>query len=135
MKRYEWASWTDRETVKRRAGGRRRYNAERRMRAEARQAAIDRWLGEHPWAAFFPRGLPAAIAPAFGVHPSTIWRDLQQILRPPREYSFYRKGELLFTIYRAYPGGPVLSVEDPDGNEIRGGARRNILRRLPRHLG
>jgi len=81
MKRCEWSSWTDGETVKRRAGGRRRYNAMRQRRAWRRRAAIDKWLCDHPWAGFFPRGLPAALAPAFGVHPTTIWRDLH-LARP-----------------------------------------------------
>ena len=135
MKRYEWASWTDTGTVNRRAAGRRRYNAMRQGRAWERRAAIDKWLCKHPWAAFFARGLPAALAPAFGVHPSTIWRDLQCILYPPREHDFYRNGELVFTIYRHYPGSPILSIQDPDGNEIRGEARRRIIRSLPRHFG
>ena len=135
MNRGEWAGWTGKATVHKRAGGRRRYNAQRRRRAEARRAAIDEWLGEHPAAMFFPGGLPGLLAPAFGVHPSTIWRDLQVLLRPARQYSFYGKGKLFFTLYREYPGGPVVGLEDPDGNEIRGKARRDILKRLPRYFG
>ena len=54
MKRYEWAGWTDKETVKRRAGGRRRYNAMRRRKTEARRGAITRTIG--------PRVLRADIA-------------------------------------------------------------------------
>ena len=135
MNRYEWGSWTAKATAHKRAGGRRRYNAERQRRAWERRAAIDEWLCEHPWAAFFPRGLPALLAPAFGVHPSTIWRDLQCILYPPREHDFYHNGELMFTIYRHYPGAPILSMEDADGNEIRGELRRRIIRSLPRHFG
>ncbi len=133
MRPEAWASWKDYEMVKRRAGGRRRYNAQRRKRAEARQAAIDRWLCEHPAAGFFPRGLPAYLAPAFGVHPSTIWRDLQLILWRGSRTAYYCQGELLYTVRRAYPGGPVLSVTDPEGNEIRGEARRRILSSLPRY--
>jgi len=49
-------------------------------------------------------------------------------------YSFTRGGELLFTITKVYPGGPILSVEDAEGNEIRGKRRRAILRILPRHF-
>ena len=135
MNRREWGSWTDGGTVMRRAGGRRRYNAMRRRRAEARREAIDRWLGEHPGAVFFPRGVPRLLAPAFGVHPSTIWRDLQFILYGGRTYNYWRGDEFLFSVTRACPGGPVLSVEDEDGNEIRGAERRRILRMLPRHCG
>ena len=133
MKRDAWGSWTDRGTVERRAGGRARYNAMRRRQAEARRSAIAQWLCEQPWAGIFSRGLPAALAPAFGVHPTTIWRDLQLILYGGRTFNYYREGEFLFSVTRAYPGGPVLSVQDEDGNEIRGPARRRIVRSLPRY--
>jgi len=33
------------------------------------------------------------------------------------------------------PGGPILNVTDSSGYEIRGEARRDILRRLPRYSG
>ena len=79
MNRYDWNRWIDPEAAKRRAGGRRRYNAQRRRRADARRAQIAAWLDENLWAVMFPRGVPTALAPAFGVHPSTIWRDLQLI--------------------------------------------------------
>ena len=135
MNRYEWGSGTDGGTVKRRAGGRRRYNAMRRRQAEARRLAIARWLCQQPGAGFFSRGLPAALAPAFGVHPTTIWRDLQYILYGGRTVNYYREGEFLYSVTRVYPGGPVLSVQDEDGNEICGEVRRRIVRSLPRYPG
>ena len=136
MKRYEWSSWTDAQTAQRRAGGRRRYNAMRQRQAEARRAAILKGLedmGLEP--RFLPRGLTAFFAKAFGVHRTTIWRDLQRILYPPRECNFWQGDKLLFTVSRACEGGPIVSVTDADGNEIRGAARREILRRLPRYIG
>ena len=135
MKHNDWRNWTDAEAVKRRAGGRRRYNAMRRRRAKARRGAISEWLAENPTALFFNRGLPGALGRVFGVHPSTIWRDLQEILYGGQIYNFRRDGELLFTITRACPGGRILSVTDADGNDIRGESRRAILRRMPRYYG
>ena len=135
MNRYDWNRWIDAEAAKRRAGGRRRYNAQRRRRAEARREAIAEFLEENIAAVFFSRGLPAALAPAFGVHPSTIWRDLQLILRGGRIVHFYREEEHLFSVTQAYSGGRILSVTDPDGNEIRGKARKDIIRSLPRYFG
>ena len=85
---------------------------------------------------FFNRGLPGVLAPAFGVHPSTIWRDLQYILYGGRQYDFRGPdGELLFSVTRAYPAGPVVSVTDGDAYEVRGPARQRILRQLPRYFG
>ena len=133
MDRYGWNTRTDRQIVNRRAGGRRRYKAERRRLAEARRNTIDRWLAEHPWA-LLSRGLPAAFAPIFGVHPSTISRDLQ-FLRGGRTYDLWCGDRFAMSVTRAYPGGPVLSVEDADGKEIRGRARRTIIRSLPRYFG
>ncbi len=135
MNRYAWNRWIDAEAAKRRAGGRRRYNAKRRRRSDARRAQIAAWLDENLGAVLFSRGLPAALAPAYGVHPSTIWRDLQLILRGGTIINFYRGDEFLFSVTRAYPGGPVLSVTAPDDNEIRGEARRRIIRSLPRYFG
>ena len=133
MERADWAAWERDETVKRRAGGRRRHNAERQRRAWERRQAIAEWLAENPAWWWFPRGVPGLLAPAFGVHPSTIWRDLQVLLYPPAACRCYSNGELLFTVYRAYPGGPVVGLEDACGNEIRGEARRRIIRALPRY--
>ena len=135
VKRQQWATWEKADTVKRRAGGRRRYNAERQRRVRQRRQAIAEWLSKHPARWLYTRGLPVALAPAFGVHPTTIWRDLQVLLYPPRACTFWRNGELLFTVYRQYPGGPVVGLEDPDGNEIRRQERRRILHRLPRYVG
>ncbi|MHC4716929.1 MAG: hypothetical protein ACYS5V_08170 [Planctomycetota bacterium] len=134
MERYEWSQWADPEAVNRRAGGRRRYNAERRERVWERRNAILRWLKDHPTAMFFNRGVPGALAPVFGVHPSTIWRDLKALLWPPVYRYIGSDGEVLFAVTREYPGGPVVSVEDPDGNEIHGKARREIIKRLPRYV-
>ena len=138
MNRYDWNRWIDAEAAKRRAGGRRRYNAQRRRRAEARRAQIAAWLDENLGAALFPRGLPAALAPAFGVHPSTIWRDLQLLLRGGRIINVYSGDEHLFSVTQAYSGGRFLSVTDPDGNKISGKARKDIIRELrswPRYFG
>ena len=135
MQPHEWKRGTDSETARKRAGGRRRYNAMRQRRAKARRAAMDEVVGEIGVAAFVTPGLAPALARAFGVSRQTAWRDLQQILYGPREHNFYGNGELLFTIYRAYPGGPIVSLTDPDGNEIRGAVRRSILRQLPRYFG
>ena len=84
---------------------------------------------------FFNRGLPATLAPAFGVHPTTIWRDLQFRLYGGRTTNYWRDDEFLFSVTREYPGGPVTTVEDADGREIRGAKRRRIIRRLPRYIG
>ncbi len=117
----------------RRAGGRRRYNAMRQRRAWQRREAIAKWLCKHPWAGLRPRGLPAALAPAFGVHPTTIWRDLQFILYGGSTCNYWRGDDFLFSVRRAYPGGPILSVTDSGGYEIRGDARRRIIKSLPRY--
>jgi len=132
MKRYKWSKSTDSVTANRRAGGRRRYNAQRRRRAAARRTAIAEWLSENPFVMFRPRGLPEALAPAFGVHPTTIWRDLQFLLYGGRTINYYHGGEFLFGVTREYLGGPVCSVQDADGKEIRGEARRRIVKSLPR---
>ena len=133
MNRYEWSNWTDPEAVRRRAGGRRRYNAERRRRAEARREALAEIVGH--WL-LPPRGAVTALAGHFGVSPSTISRDLRLVLWGGQEYDFSGPdGELLFTVTRAYAGGPVLSITGPDGNEIRGAARHDVLRHLRQRFG
>ena len=77
-----------------------------------------------------------ALAKYFSVDPSTISRDLRLILYGGQEYHAYGPdGEFLFSVRRAYAGGPVLSVTDADGNEIRGAERRSIVRGLPRYSG
>lgn len=105
----------------------------RQRRAEARREAMAQALGPMAW--IHPHGLPVVLAHAFGVSRQTAWRDLQQIFYGGREYNFYGNGELMFTITRACQGGPIVDVFDPDGNEIRGDKRRNIIRQLPRYHG
>ena len=108
----------------------------RRKRAETRRAAITEALqGMGSPLCFLNRGLVPALAGAFGVHRTTIWRDLKCILGG-QQYNFRGSdGELLFSVTRAYSGGPILNVTDANGNEIRGAGRRSILRQLPRYLG
>ena len=130
MRRYEWNQWTSRETTFRRAGGRRRFNAMRRRRADQRRAAIVNALGAA--ILFPPRGLISALAARFGVHRSTISRDLRLMLFGGRVYSIYSGEELVWTVTRAHAGGRILSVADANGNEIRGAARRDIVRRFRR---
>ena len=93
-------------------------------------------LTERGVAAAVTRGLGKALAGQFGVSPSTISRDLRLILYGGPEYhSRGPDGEFRFSVRRAYAGGPVLSVTDADGNEMRGAERRSIVRGLPRHPG
>ncbi|MEI7835565.1 MAG: hypothetical protein WCK05_04045 [Planctomycetota bacterium] len=72
-------------------------------------------------------------AKKFGVSRQTMWRDLQALMFPPRQTDFVRGDELLYSVFREYPGGPIISVTDADGNEIRGADRQEILRRVPRY--
>ena len=132
MNRHEWFLCVDRQTVCRRAGGRRRYNAMRRRKAEARRAAISERLGVNGLClALMYRGATVALAAAFGVHRTTAWRDLQAITGMGPMIEFVgREGETLFTVRRAYRGGPVVSVTDADGYEIRGAERRNVMRQM-----
>jgi hypothetical protein len=136
MRRYEWRYWTSKEAVWRRACGRRRWNARRRQQAEQRRAqmavVLERMEAEF---LFFHRGLPAVFARRFGVHPTTSWRDLQRILWPPKFCYVDGDGKLLYSVTRACQGGPIVSVTDPDGYEIRGARRRQIIRQLPRYVG
>ena len=130
----EWQRQIDWNAVCRRAGGRRRYNAMRRRKADARRVAIAEVLdGLGLVALFARRGLSVRLAAALGVHRTTVWRDLQRILSPPECHFVNADGEELFSVTRACQGGPVVSVTDPEGNEIRGAARRQILRLLPRY--
>ena len=80
------------------------------------------------------RGSITALAGAFGVSPSTISRDLRYILFGGSVYNFVSDGELVYSVTRAYPGGPILSITDPEGYEIRGEERKKILWRLPRYI-
>jgi len=125
---------TDPVTAKRRAGGRRRYNAQRRRRVEARRAAIAEALAGHEEFALLARGLRTSFAAQLGVSPSTISRDLRFLLFGGTEYTFRDQyGEYVFSVVREYPGGRVLRVTDPEGNEIPGEARRRILRLVRRY--
>ena len=135
MKPPAWATWTDGETVSQRVGGRRRDNAQRRRRVEERRRAIAEALEGRLLAAALAPGPPAKLAPAFGASEATIWRDLYAILRPPCEQYFLRDGELLFVVFRDYPGGRILRVEDAQGRERRGERRREIVKTVPRYLG
>jgi len=80
------------------------------------------------------RGVTVALARAFGVHRSTAWRDLQWIVGLSPSCDCYVRGEHVYSFTRACQSGPIISVTDPDGYEIRGAARRRILRALPRYL-
>ena len=135
MERYEWSNWTDPEMIKRRAGGRKRYNSERRRKADTRREALAEVISRNPLMPLMVRGSITALAGAFGVSPSTISRDLQYILFGGSVYNFVSNGELLYSVTRAYPGGPILSITDAEGYEIQGQVRKEILRRLPRYFG
>ena len=78
--------------------------------------------------------LSAVFFRAFGVHPTTALRDLQRLRWPPQHDFVNHRGELLFSVTRACQGGPIESVTDPDGNEIRGAERRRIVRQMPRYF-
>jgi len=72
-----WSAFTDFESVKRRAGGRRHYNSVRKLRAQVRklEAGI-----------LFLKGMKKAdIARQLGVHRSTITRDVQAQFRELNE--------------------------------------------------
>jgi len=132
MNRDEWGSWTDKEAIKRRAGGRRRYDAQRRRRLEARRDAVAEVVSR---CVILPRGALTTLAWRFGVSPATISRDLRLILYGGQRYDYWSGDRFLFSVTREYPGGPVVGVEDPGGNEIRGQARRRrIIRSLPRYF-
>lgn len=126
-KRWLWHSHIDPHRAYCRAGGRRRYNAERQRRADQRRVIVAGML----WQLLFrKRGLIGALARHLGVHRSTIWRDVKRLTWPHETNYIDQQGNTLWTIQRAYRKGPILNVTDPDGNEIRGAARRDILRRL-----
>jgi len=135
MQRHDWAARTDSGTAYRRAAGRRRYNAERRRRAEERRAAIAELLDRAgPAVLLFRRCLAPGLARAFGVHRSTVWRDLQRLLYLPPIWEVRdEEGRFVCMATRACQGGPVVSVTDSEDREIRGERRRAILRQLPRY--
>jgi hypothetical protein len=67
-----WSQWTDAETARRRAGGRRHYNAVRRFRAMFRRLEVARLLSS----VIPKRGEQTRIARALGVSRATISRDI-----------------------------------------------------------
>ena len=75
MNRAQWTARTDAGEAYRRATGRRRYNQQRRERAQARRQGIRAILERgilHPR----EHGLLAALGRHFGVHRSTVYRDM-----------------------------------------------------------
>jgi len=77
----------------------------------------------------------ASIRRRSGATYTTIWRDLQLILYGGSTCNYWRGDEFAFSVTRAYPGGPVVGVQDAEGKEIRGRARRRIIKSLPRYHG
>ena len=68
-----WSKWTDFETVKKRAGGRRHYNDLRRIYAKLRRNEV---------ALLFAQGFEQAeIARRLGVHRSTVSRDIKSFFQ------------------------------------------------------
>ena len=131
MDRLRWSMYT--ADAHRRASGRRRYNAMRRRRADERRAAILAVVAANPVAALLGRGLTVSLAAAYGVHRTTIWRDLQAVLYGGRVVNYVCDGELLYSVRWAYRGGPALAVLDADGRKITGPLRRRIVKCLPRY--
>lgn len=68
-----WSAQTDFETVCKRAAGRRRYNAERQAEARKRYKQVKDVIWSPDGC---KRGTQAELARAFGVHRSTICRDV-----------------------------------------------------------
>ncbi len=76
----DWSADTNWDEVCRRASGRRHFNAMRQLRAECRRdALIERAL--ESVSCVTERGFQAAQARKFGVHRSTICRDMKLLLR------------------------------------------------------
>jgi hypothetical protein len=67
-----WSQCTDEHTVNRRAGGRRAYNARRKLQAAHRRLSLARGFT-------FRQGDVARFAREFGVHRTTIYRDLRAL--------------------------------------------------------
>jgi hypothetical protein len=82
IRKMNWSSYQDRNSVNRRAGGRRRINAERKARAWKRREEIKELIGGNflLLGTSFARGLEATLAEYFGVHRSTISRDKEAML-------------------------------------------------------
>jgi ribosomal protein L37AE/L43A len=77
MSTTNWHGYRPANEIAKRAGGRRRLNAERHAKALARQVRILELIGAR-WI-LPPRGLFSRLATLFGVHRSTITRDIQAI--------------------------------------------------------
>ena len=91
MNRQTWAQRIAPQTAYRRAAGRRRYNAARQRAAHkrllplakviARTGDLEAVLRGKRDAANMPRGLISALAATFGVHRSTVCRDIGRLAR------------------------------------------------------
>jgi hypothetical protein len=119
-------------------GGRRRFNAERRRKAAARREELCRLCQGDPSIALFTGllghggrgGLVEGLARQLGVHRTTIMRDVRWLCALGPIVNVHRRdGTTLCEIQLAYRGGPVISLTDADGKEIRGRERRDLLRR------
>ena len=121
-------------------GGRRRYNAERRRKAEARRERLYEWLDRSDlldlWGEPATRGAIKQAAQAFGVHPSTICRDVQRLNGVVTRFEAHgRDGAFLGRFERVCSGGPVGRMYGDCGRRRKGAARRAMLRRIPRYVG
>ncbi len=76
MNKVSWNTPTDRETVCKRAAGRRRYNARRGMQKLVRRMQILNLLSER---SLFDHGLRTRLARELGLSVSTISRDLKAL--------------------------------------------------------
>jgi hypothetical protein len=76
-----WSKTVSPDLAYRRAGGRRRYNAQRQQARDARREQIKVWIlaDERPCVAANRTGTVPRLARMFGVHRSTITRDLAVI--------------------------------------------------------
>lgn len=77
MSATNWNAYRPANEIAKRAGGRRRVNAERHAQALVRQVQILELIGA-TWI-YPPRGLLSRLAKVFGVHRSTVTRDIQAI--------------------------------------------------------
>jgi hypothetical protein len=134
-------------------GGRRRYNAQRRRKADERRKRLMEWLARREaeslgqwgsdglldWVeenAAFPPGAAAEAARAFGVHRSTISRDIQRIARRSiRANLVTERGEVVCVFERLCSGGPIGRVWNVSGRIITGAESRALLKRIPRYVG
>ena len=73
-----WSDYTSELHAYARASGRRHYNSVRKFRATLRRMEIVDWAHRHDTTTI-ARGIQSRLAEVFGVHRSTICRDLQKI--------------------------------------------------------